>query len=223
MAALSPRPDAPSVIRKLPTRVGLVPPAVPAGVAPYPANADRCDLPVSPECAAPPPLPLSQPPAARHTPTLQPVAPGRWKVQFTAGAELREKLERLRALMRTTVPDGDLAAIVEEAVTEKLARLERRRSAATERPRKSLAETSVTPSSRHLPAAVRRAVGARDGGQCTYRDAEGRRCSARVWLQLHHRHPYGYGGDHSVGNVALLCHAHNRYLEEIDYGSRAGG
>ncbi len=42
-------------------------------------------------------------------------------------------------------------------------------------------------------------------------------------LQLHHRHPYGYGGDHSVDNVALPCRAHNRFLAEIDYSSRGGG
>ena len=141
-------------------------------------------------------------------------------VQFTASTELRDKLERLRALRRSTVPDGDLATIIEVAVNNDLAGLERRKSASTEKPRKSLAETDTAASSRHVPAAVRRTVHARDSGQCTYRDAQGRRCSARVWLQLHHRHPYGYGGDHSVDNVAVLCHAHNRYLEEIDYGSR---
>ncbi len=125
--------------------------------------------------------------------------------------------------MRPTVPDGDLATIIDAAVAEKLARLERRRSAATERPRTSLAATKVEASSRHVPAAVRRDVNARDGGQCAYRDIQGRRCSARVWLEYHHRHPYGYGGDHAVGNVALLCKAHNRYLAEIDYGLRRGG
>ncbi len=143
-------------------------------------------------------------------------------MQFTASTELRDKLERLRALMRSTVPDGDLARVIEEAVTEKLGRLEKQRSAATGRPRKSLSETSVTPSSRYVPAAVRRAVNARDAGQCTYRDDKGRRCGARVWLQHHHRHPIGYGGDHSVDNVALLCGAHNRFLAEIDYGTCNG-
>ncbi len=218
VAELAPQPDVPSVIRKLPTVTG---------VAPYPANADPSDSPVWAECAAPLPCPLpgpvSQPPAPRHTPTLQPLAPGRWKVQFTAGADLHDKLERLQALMRATVPDGDLATIIDAAVTEKLAQMERRRSAATDRPRKSVPETKVEPSSRHVPAAVRRSVTVRDGGQCAYRDVQGRRCSARVWLQYHHRHPYGMGGDHSVDNVALLCHAHNRLLEEIDYGPRGGG
>ncbi len=152
--------------------------------------------------------------------TPEPLAPDRYCVQFTASRELRDKLERLRVLKRSTVPDGDLATIIEAAVTNELARLERRKSARTEKPRTSLAQTDVRPSSRHVPAAVRRDVSARDGDQCAYRDDQGRRCSARVWLEHHHRHPYGYGGDHSVGNLALLCHAHNRYLERIDYGNR---
>jgi len=55
---------------------------------------------------------------------IKPTAPARYKVEFTASAELRDKLERLKALMRSSVPDGDLAAIIDEAVTEKLERLE---------------------------------------------------------------------------------------------------
>jgi 5-methylcytosine-specific restriction endonuclease McrA len=78
------------------------------------------------------------------------------------------------------------------------------------------ADTNVTPSSRHVPAPTRRAVHARDGGQCAYRDAHGHRCSARAPLEYHHRQTYGYGGDHSVDNVALLCR--NRFLAEVDYG-----
>ena len=65
---------------------------------------------------------------------VEPLAPGRYKVQFTASAELHDKLERLRALMRPSVPDGDLGAIVEQAVTEKLQRLEARRFARTQAP-----------------------------------------------------------------------------------------
>jgi hypothetical protein len=87
-------------------------------------------------------------------------------VQFTASAELYDKLERLRALMRSEVPNGDLAAIIEQAVTEKLERLEARRYARTTTPRKDLSETDTSPASRHIPAAVRRAVGERDGNRC---------------------------------------------------------
>jgi hypothetical protein len=84
-------------------------------------------------------------------------------VQFTASADLHDELERLRALMRSKVPDGDLAAIIDQAVTEKLERLEARRFGATKTRRKSLSESDTSPRSRHIPAAIRRAVRERDG------------------------------------------------------------
>ena len=170
---------------------------------------------------------LSSPLAARPAPppsrpaVVEPLSPARYKVQFTASAELHDKLERLSALMRSEVPDGDLAAIIERAVTEKLERLEARRYAQTRAPRKGLGDTDTSPASRHIPAAVRRAVRERDGDRCRYVDEQGRRCSARDRLEFHHRHPFGMGGDHSPGNISLLCSSHNRYLAEHDYGHAA--
>ena len=152
---------------------------------------------------------------------VQPLAPARYKVQFTASAELHDKLERLRALMRSQVPDGDLAAIIEQAVTEKLERLEARRFARTSTPRRGLSETNPCPSSRHILAAVRRAVRERDGNRCRYVDEQGRRCRERDGLEYHHRHPFGLGGDHSPQNIRLMCRAHNEYLAERDYGREA--
>jgi hypothetical protein len=189
---------------------------------------------------------------------IEPLAPSRYKIQFTASAELRDKLERLRGLMRASVPDGDLAAVIEQAVTEKLDRLEARRfgrtkaekglpagnrafaaAAAGPLPRNlssaskddSPVVTSRDPAapavarrpaaSRHIPAAVRRAVYERDGGQCRYVDAQGRRCTAREGLEFHHRHPFGYGGGHAVDGISLACKAHNLYLAEVDYGREA--
>jgi 5-methylcytosine-specific restriction endonuclease McrA len=119
------------------------------------------------------------------------------------------------------VPDGDLAAIIEQAVTEKLERLEARRFAKTSAPRRGLADSDTSPSSRHIPAAVRRAVHERDAGRCRFVDEQGRRCTARDRLEFHHRHPFAHGGDHSLAGIALMCRAHNHYLAEIDYGREA--
>jgi len=151
---------------------------------------------------------------------VEPLAPGRYKVQFTASAALCDKLERLRDLMRPSVPDGDLAAILEQAVTEKLQRPEARRFARTPAPRRTLSESQTSPTTRQIPAAVKRAVYERDAGQCCYEDERGRRCTARQGLEFHHRRPFGHGGDHSLANVALACRCHNGYLAEVDYGRR---
>jgi len=174
LAELSPRPDAPAVMRKLPDRRdGTTSPALrlgPEGDAPSlglrPEEGASLDRQLRPDgVAAREPelrldgveapgverLPLRAavvPPSHRARPAVvEPLAPARYKVQFTASAELHDKLERLRALMRSSVPDGDLAAIIEQAVTEKLQRLEARRFARTQAPRKTLSQ-SQTPRAR---------------------------------------------------------------------------
>ena len=156
----------------------------------------------------------------RRSAVIEPLAPGRYKVQFTASAALHDKLERLRALMRSSVPDGDLGAILEQAVTEKLQRLEARRFARTRAPRMTLSQSQTSPTTRQIPAAVKRAVYERDAGQCRYgtNKADG---TARTGLEFHHRLPFGHGGDHTVANISLVCRCHNGTLAEVDYGREA--
>ena len=236
-AELAPRPDAPALIRKLPE-----PPPTAATTTSLRPRAERIagsSLELRPDAVAP-----SEPGLGRDKATgssaelrsdgagrfcvaeappasLQPLAPGRYRVQFTASAGLRDKLERLQALLRSSVPGADLAAVIEDAVTEKLARLEARRFGLTKAPRKNPSQTETKPASRHIPAAVRRAVHERDGGRCRFVDEQGRRCTARHDLEFHHRHPIAMGGDHSPQGIALACKAHNLYLAEVDYGRAA--
>ncbi len=211
IAEWAPRPDVPDRMRKLPQRLITPGRAEPRSVglvldgAPGSAAADRSDA-----------IPMTVP---ASTVVVQPLSPARYKVQFTAGAELYGKLERLRALLRHEVPDGDLARIIEQAVSEKLERLEARRFGRTRAPRK--VPVRGEPSSRHIPAAVRRAVHQRDGGRCRFVDAYGRRCPERHRLEYHHRHPFGIGGGPEIDNISLLCRAHNQRMAEVDYGRKA--
>ena len=194
VAELEPKPDARPQIRRLPEHRAMAHPAsVPEDdsasgaskggeACPDPAalSGDQTDLgsdtgPMPQLC--PGRVGASHRPAPAASRHVEPLAPARYKVEFTASAELREKLERLQALMRTLVPDGDLAKIIDLAVTEKLERLGARRFAKTKRPRKRLAQTDTLPKSRYIPAAVRRFVEKRDGGRCAYRDKHGRRCT----------------------------------------------
>jgi 5-methylcytosine-specific restriction endonuclease McrA len=224
VAELVPRPDAPALMRKLPSARRPTLQLRPDGVAVVDAECGVAGL--QAVRSEPRPDRVVTPPELRPdaVATVEPLSPARYRVQFTASAQLHDKLERLRALMRSKVPDGDLAAIIEEAVTEKLERLEARRFAkikdSPSARRDSLSARDTSPSTRHVPAAVRRAVYARDGGRCRYEDGHGRRCTAREGLELHHRRPFGFGGDHSVHNIALACRAHNRYLAEVDYGRK---
>ncbi len=88
----------------------------------------------------------------------------------------------------------------------------------TKTPRKSLGRADTSPSSRYLPAAVKRLVSERDGNRCTFVGRDGRRCTARERLEFHHDDPYALGGDCSPDNISLMCRAHNVYMAELDYG-----
>ena len=100
VAELEPRPDVAPSVRRLPER-------------PAPGNGS--------------PLQLGAPRVASHAVNLEPgvvaparpavvepLAPTRYQVRFTASAEFREKLERLQALMRSSVRDADLARIIDK-------------------------------------------------------------------------------------------------------------
>jgi hypothetical protein len=171
--------------------------------------------------AFPQPDPAAQaaPRSVARPALVEPLAAERYLVKFTASASLRDKLERLQTLMRDGNPGVDIAAVVEAAVTEKLERLEARRFAQVKSPRKTLAETNTSASSRYSPAAVRRAVYQRDGGRCRYVDPRGRRCSERNNLEFHHHlESFGRGGDHRPEGLRLMCVSHNALLAEREYG-----
>jgi hypothetical protein len=78
------------------------------------------------------------------------------------------------------------------------------------------ARTAV--SSRYVPRPVLRAIYARDAGQCTYVSADGRRCSARGFLEVHHHEAFARGGEATTDNLRLTCRAHNFWLAEQELG-----
>jgi hypothetical protein len=205
VAELAPQPDAPSSLRRLPAPRQPVAEVRSATESPPADAAVEADTAREVRPAGPVTLPAK----------VVAIAPARFRVQFTASAELEEKIQRARALLRHTIPSGDLAAIVEEAMTVLVAKLERRRCGATLRPRTGAPVASTT---RDVPAAVRRAVWQRDESRCTFVDRRGRRCDARDWLEIHHDEPFGRGGETRLENLRLLCRSPNQFQAEIDYG-----
>jgi 5-methylcytosine-specific restriction endonuclease McrA len=171
-------------------------------------SADRLtvSMPIAP--AAPAPQRLA--PAA----AVVPLAPERYKIQFTVGRATRDKFRRAQDLLRHSVPNGDPAEIFDRALTILVEKLERAKFAAASRPR----QASSTPMrSRHIPAAVKRAVAQRDAGQCAFVGPAGR-CVERGALEFHHLVPYAEGGRASPENIQLRCRAHNQYEAEQWFG-----
>ena len=202
IARLQPRPDVPSSIRKLPP--------------PKPSPHTRQSLELEPGRRSSAsgsinvvPIPDNAPLALRQ-PVAKPLAPGRYKMVFTVSEETHEKFRRVQDLLRHRLPYGDPAAIFERAVTLLLSELERRKTAATDRPRRS---RSSNARSRHVPAEVRRAVWKRDGGRCRFEGPSGR-CAQTGLLEFHHVIPYAEGGSTTTDNLELRCAAHNRYEAE---------
>jgi 5-methylcytosine-specific restriction endonuclease McrA len=72
---------------------------------------------------------------SRHRPVLVPLAPERYKVQMTIGAETLSKLRRAQDLLRHQVPDGDLSVVFDRALTLLVTELERKKCAIVSRPR----------------------------------------------------------------------------------------
>jgi hypothetical protein len=157
--------------------------------------------------------------AAPATPNLsrvEPLSAERYKVQFTASAEVKDKIERAANLMRHANPSGDLSVVMDRALDLLIAQLEKRRLGKTTR----ASNGAPTQNSRrgYVPRAVRREVFERDGEQCTYVDDLGRRCPSRSFLELDHRTPRALGGTDDASNLSVKCRAHNLLAAERDFG-----
>ena len=213
VARLHPQPSEASFVRKLPARPP-VPPRTPASVpAPAPAIALPTVLVAGDPCGGA--MPVAS--GVSRQALVTPLAPDRYKVQVTVSRETAEKLRHTQDLMRHTVPDGDLSIIIDRALTLLLSQLERQKLAAVTTPRPGRVTATR---SRHIPAAVRRAVWTRDQGQCAFVGAAGR-CTERGRLEFHHVVPYARGGAATVGTIALRCRAHNQHEAELDFGPGA--
>ena len=200
VASLHAQPDIAPSIRKLPepARIERPPSALSLLRAP---TAERS------------PVGQPSPAVASRRVAVAPIAADRYLLRITIAGDTHRKLECARDLLRHAIPDGDPAAIVDRALTFLLEQLEKRKLAATVRPRRGRPETTR---SRRVPAAVRRAVWSRDKGQCAFVGALGR-CQETGFLEFHHVQPFAAGGATTVGNLQLRCRAHNAH-EATLYG-----
>jgi len=239
VARLRPQPDARAGVRRLPSarRGAAVEPqtSAPAATAAmldmaiptaaWPSDAGEVLLnragnsetvtPASQERSAPDTDGCTRTPA--RPAAVVPLAPERYKAQFTMSAAMRGKLQRAQELLGHRVPGGDLAQVFELALDLLVHDLEKKKFAATARPAPA-GETATMPASRHVPAGVKRAVWQRDQGRCTFTGPEGVRCTERGQLEFDHIHPHADGGPASTSNVRLLCRAHNQHEAQQFFG-----
>jgi hypothetical protein len=163
----------------------------------------QAPAPADPGCPATP-APMTEPVFVAPEPVAR-------RVAITAAGQ--EKLAYAKALLAHVTRDEGV--ILERALDALIAKLEARKFAKTGQPRP--ARPSTDP--RHVPAEVRRAVVARDGGRCTFEGDHGHRCGTRNALQFDHIVPVAKGGQSTVDNVRLRCRAHNQLEAERAFGT----
>ena len=204
VACLAPRPDVPTLIRRL--------------------SADKQAKKLISEATeqiAPAPRPVVPMPPT-PAPKIAPLASDRYLLRVTLSVETHAKLRRAQALMGHRVPNGDPAVILDKALTLLVAELERAKAASVSRPRAAskrpaAALSASSSGSRHIPAEIRRQVWRRDEGRCAFVGSHGR-CGETSRLEFHHLVPFARGGPTTLENLALRCRAHNRYESEGAFG-----
>ncbi|HSB20724.1 MAG TPA: HNH endonuclease [Anaeromyxobacteraceae bacterium] len=205
VATLQPRQAPKEGIRKLSGPAPRLP-------APAPGGAARVDHPE--------PLALTLPERPPSRPSLDPVSADEWSARLTIDRGFKEELETLKCLLSHKIPDGNLAAVLREAVRCAIEKHGKRRGAVKpEHHRKPATPEPPRPGKRQpIPAQVRRAVFERDGGQCTYVSPDGHRCGSRWQLELDHVRPAALGGPSTTENLRLRCRGHNTLHAEETFG-----
>jgi len=206
LVARRPKPPVADSIRKLPS---AAPELLPTPVAASPI----------PQAESAAPLVLSAAPAATRPPRadVAPVAPEQYLIKLTASKSLHDQLRRAQDLTRHENPSGDLARILEEALSLYVEKKLKEKFSIGRRARAMKArEGSAT--SRHVPAAIQRAVYARDEGRCTFIDPDGRRCDSTAFISFDHVDGFARTREHDAERIRLLCRAHNQHAADVMYG-----
>jgi hypothetical protein len=187
VAELAPKPDVKTTVRKVPVR-----------------RQAQAEIAIAPS--------VELPPGAVAKPAkVQPLAPARYHVSFTASEALKDNLERAQELAGH---GATVEALIEGAMALLVAELEKNKLGVAGRKAGKVAN----PRGRYIAKAVKREVFERDGGRCSFVDERGRRCSERKGLELDHVVPFARGGSSTAENLRLRCRAHNQLHAEISFG-----
>lgn len=182
------RADAPEIIARAEGKSMRELEKLLAPLSPEPAKRDRVRL-----------ITVTTPSENGESP---PIIKTRVEFSFHGSPELREAIERAKELLSHRFPFGDMSDVLSEIVGDYLARHDPQRAL-------DLGNTAPVKGRSSIPAGIRRAVWARDGGRCTFAGPDGVRCLSRRMLELDHRTPRAHGGRDALENLRLLCRPHN--------------
>jgi len=145
---------------------------------------------------------------------VEPLTATRYTLQVTLSDATHDKLRRLQDLLAHTIPNRDIAELIDRSFDALIERIEKRRFGASARGH----GRHPSPTVRTIPVRVKRAVFDRDGGACTLRFEDGRICRSRWKVEFDHVVPVAKGGRSTIENVRMLCRAHNQGAAESEFG-----
>ena len=187
VAKLRPKPDLPASTRKLPE----------PKVVHSPAEQDAENGEARLESA--------RPAAVARTPVVAPLAPARYKVQFTVSEETYRKLRHAQNLLRHVIPTGDPAVIFDRALTMLVEHLRRPNGPRPPDHRRAAA-------SHQDPATFQRRSGGRSGcamvGSARSSEPPGGAQNADVWSSITWC-PMPGRAIH-LEKIVLRCRSHNQ-------------
>jgi 5-methylcytosine-specific restriction endonuclease McrA len=219
VASLAPRPVPKEGLRLVSVATASTPAAVALAPAPSGWNPAGAGNAVAAEPAA-----VARPPSPA---IVRPMSGDTYSLRVTVDASFKQELDALKDLLAHKIPGGDLSAVLREAVRCALQKHGKRKGAVEpSRTRKAAAprepQCDGAPQAgkarEPITAAVRREVWKRDGGRCSWRAADGRRCGSTWMLELDHIVPVALGGRSTVENLRVCCASHNRLHAEQIFG-----
>lgn len=158
---------------------------------------------------------LAPGPVAEATPVTTPCVES-FLLRVTIGKRFHDKLRRAQVLLSHSVPSGDVARVLERALDDLIAGLERRRVGSDSRRKTSRPRAAR---SRYIPVEIRRAVWERDRAQCTFVGTDGHRCGSKELLQIDHVEPYARRPEATAEKLRLLCRTHNQLEADRVFGT----
>jgi hypothetical protein len=181
--------------------------------------------PVLPE-EPPRPAPSGEAPPARP-PTVEPLTADLRRIHLTVSRRLLDKLTAAGDALSHSHPGASEEQIFEVGLDLILERFAKRRGIGA-KPRKPRSAPDGSPTgaqppppskrSRHVPAAVWRAVWKRDGGCCAWPLEGGGVCGSTIRVELDHIDGFALGAGTTVEECRLLCDFHQDVSARQLYG-----
>lgn len=205
-AELAPRPDCMDLLRALPMETRIMPDQAAAiGGLGIPRDA-----------------PYVMPEAVKPREIVEPLSADRFLFRFTGSGALRMKYSRAKSLLQAESA-RTMEGVFNRALDALLDRLDPERRLLRRASRKTRVLASSGESSRAVPLALRDEVWRRDSGRCSFVSSDGIRCPSMERLEIDHIQPYARGGRSEIGNLRLLCRAHNMLMARRAFGPHHHG